>query len=182
MTVNNFREAYATYENFDELAYNCIMHMRDSNELIWKLIKYATPDAWTKPDLTRQEKSSLIYAGQENIFDYRVFMDLGQPDVLTQEACIVRISPYSIFPENRSIGTISIMFEVYSHYKINHLSNYKTRVDVIMKEFLKTFNGANVGGIGLLNFDRLANQSARLENGGQLPHRGKWMLMGVKSA
>jgi hypothetical protein len=32
-----------------------------------------------------------------------------------------------------------------------------------------------------LNFDRLANQSARLENGGQLPFRGKWLLMGVKS-
>jgi hypothetical protein len=179
--MDKFREGYATYDDFDALGYNCVKFLIDNNENIWKLLKYLSPDAWEKPNLTRQEKASLIYAGQENIFDYRVFMDLGQPDVITQEACIIRISPYSIFPENRSIGTISIMFEVYSHYKINHLSNYKTRVDTIMKEFLKTFNGVNVGGIGLLNFDRLANQSARLENGGQLPFRGKWLLMGVKS-
>jgi hypothetical protein len=175
------KSAYATFDSLDELSYNAIMYLRDNNELVWKLLKHATPNAYDMPDLTKQEKADLIYKGQENMFDYRVFMDIGQPDVITEEACIIRIAPYSIYSENRTIGTIYMNFEVYSHYKINHLSNYKTRVDVIMKEFIKTFNGAYVGGIGQLNMDKAANQNARMENGGQLPFRGKWLLMAVKS-
>jgi hypothetical protein len=109
-------------------------------------------------------------------------MDVGQDDVLTQETCIIRISPYSVYSQGRTLGTMYMCFEAYSHYSINHLSNYKTRVDMIMKQFLQTFNGATVGGIGQLNLDQMANRNARLENSGQIPNRGKMMLMAVKSA
>jgi hypothetical protein len=176
------KSAYATFDAFDELSYTCIKYLMDHNELVWKLLKYATPNAWEMPDLTRQEKADLIFNGEGDMFAHRVFMDVGQDDVLTQETCIIRISPYSVYAQGRTLGTMYMCFEVYSHYSINHLSNYKTRVDMITKQFLQTFNGATVGGIGQLNLDQLANRNARAENSGQIPNRGKMILMGVKSA
>jgi hypothetical protein len=173
--------AYAKYDNFDELSYTCIKYLMDNNEIIWPLLKYPTPDAWEKPYLSQQEKADLIYKGEGNIFDYHVFMDTGQDDVILEQSCVIRISPYSVYSEGRTTGTIYINFEVYCNYKINHLTNYKTRVDMVMKQFIQTFNGANVGGIGLLNMDKGANQNARMEIGGQIPAKGKWLLMAVKS-
>ena len=173
--------SFAQYEDFDSIPYNCIKVMIESDEQIWKLLKCNTADAWEKPDLTLDEKRALIYNGNDNTADFRVFMDIGQPDVLTDEICIVRISTYSIYPENRTIGTISVLFEVYANYKINHLSNYKTRLDIIVKRFIQIFNGKTVAGIGKLYFDRVGSDNNRLENGGQLPFKGKWLLMSNKS-
>lgn len=174
--------SYAQYDFFDEYSYTLIKYLMENDEVVWKLLKYDTPDAWNKPDLTQSEKASLIYGGEDNTAAYRVFMDIGQPDVLTEEVCIIRISPYSIFPDNRVVGTTSIMFEVYSHYKTNHLSNYKTRIDMIAKRFIQVFNGATIGGLGKLFFDRVGSDSNRMENGSQLPFKGRWLIMSNKSA
>src|SRR5688572_7667099 len=157
--------AYAQYEFFDELSYTCMKYLMEHDELIWKLIKYSEPDAWRKPDLTFEEKGELIYNGQPNNTVARAFLDLGQPDVWTEEICIIRIAPYSLFPENRTVGTISAILETYSHYKINHLTNYKTRVDMITKRLLQVFNGATIGGIGKFYFDRQGSETNRLETG-----------------
>jgi len=43
-------------------------------------------------------------------------------------------------------------FEVYSHYKINHLSNYTTRIDTIIQQLIYEFNGFNLES-GRLEFD-----------------------------
>lgn len=180
MTINS--GSYARYEQFDEFAYNCVKYLMDNDEVVWKLLKYNDPDAWNKPNLSKTEKAALIYDGSDNTAMFRVFLDQGQPDVNTFENCQIRISQYSLFPENRVIGTNSMMFEVYAHYKTNHLSNYKTRADMIMKRFLQVFNGCDaIGGLGYLYFDRQATESARQEYGGQLPFRGKWVVMSNKS-
>jgi hypothetical protein len=176
------KTAYNTYDALPMMAYNCICRLMDENELVWKLLKYAHPDAWKQDNLTSEEKRAMIYTGQEDATKFRIFLDGGQPDVWTREDCILRISPYSIFPENRTIGTVTMIFEVFSHYKINHLSNYTTRVDVVIAELLKTFNGADgIGGIGKLAFDSLSNKEIRVATGGQIPFKGKWMLMSNKS-
>jgi hypothetical protein len=71
---------------------------------------------------------------------------------------------------------------VFSHYKINHLSNYKTRVDYMVEQLLGTFNGANIGGIGLMSFDKMADQSSRLFQAGQIPFGGKQIIFSNYSA
>lgn len=173
--------SYAQYDDYDDIAYNCIKRLMTEDEVIWKLLKYNTPDAWNMADLTTAEKAELIYAGQDNTTDFRVFLDLGQPDVNTFENCQIRISEHSIFPDDRVRGTMSVMFEVYSHYKTNHLDNYKTRNAMIAKRFIQVFNGATIAGIGKLFFDRMGSESNRMENGGQLPYKGKWLIMSTKS-
>lgn len=187
--------SYATFDDYDIFPYRCVKYLMNNDEIIWRLLKYNTPNAWDEndpsiPNLTMAEKGALIYNGSDNTANFRVFLDRGQPDTNTFTDCQIRIANYSIFPDNRVVGTLSIILEVYPHYKINHLSNYKTRGDVIMKRLLQVFNGATIpkddsdggGTIGKLYFDRQASESNRLEQGGQLPYLGKWAILSTKSS
>jgi hypothetical protein len=174
-------DSYASYSNFDTYAYSLVKYLMDNDEMIWKLLKYNSPDAWTKTDLTQAEKGALIYDGSDNTADFRVFLDQGQPDVVVGEVCILRISPHSIFPENRVIGTANFIFEAYCNYKVNHLTNYKTRLDMITQRLLGTFNGATIDGlVGKMYFDRMGSEAIRMEWGGQLPFKGRWLVMSNK--
>jgi hypothetical protein len=172
--------SYAQYEDLDSFSYLAIKYMLDNDELIWKLLYYNTPDAWNKSNLTASQKTSLIYKGEDDTSSFRVFMDTGQPDSEKNEISIVRIHPYTINPNNRVWGSVTLMFEVYAHYKINHLSNYKTRNDMILQRFISLFNGTTIGGIGKLHFDVMGTLGVRAETVGQLPFRGKWLMMGNK--
>jgi len=182
ITQNIGEIAYNDFQHFNVLSYNCIKLMMDNNELIWKLLKYTSPDAWNKPDLTQDEKGELIYAGQQDSSKYNIFMDGKQPDVLMDECTLVRIMPHYAIGQNRTIGVIEISMEVFSHYKINHLSNYTTRIDTIAGELLALFNGVNVGTLGLMAIDRMMDQSSRLFQAGQIPFGGKQIIFATYSA
>ena len=43
------------------IPYNILDHLAKNNEIIWKLLKYNTYDALLQPDLTFNEKMSLIW-------------------------------------------------------------------------------------------------------------------------
>lgn len=179
------RTGYNFYTDFPHYSYRCIQHLISENELIWKLLKYDSPDAWSQSDLTHPEKAELIWNGEGDSSDFRVFLDEGASDVQMGEVCILRISPYGIFPDNRTVDTITILMEVYSHYKINTLSNYQTRVDTIIQQLLEVFNGEvieSMGSIGRLHMNKLGTSSTRMESSGQIPFRGKWLLFANKSA
>lgn len=182
ITPNVGEGSYALYDGFDSFSYNCISYLMTHDEMIWKLLKYTTPDAWEMPDLTQEQKAALVYDGSDDSSKFRVFLDQGQPDAQTVEGAIIRIAPYSLNPENRVVGTILMIFEAYTHYHNNHLTNYRTRNDMITKRFLQVFNGATIeNGLGKLHLDNLGSYGTRLELGGQLPWRGRWILMATKS-
>lgn len=152
------------------------------NELVWKLLKWREPDAWNRENLTQEEKAALIYAGQQDSSKFNVFMDGKQPDVLVDETTLLRIMPHYAVGLNRTVGLVEVSMEVYSHYKINHLSNYTTRVDTITGELLALFNGIDAGGLGYLTFNRMADQSARLFQAGQIPFGGKQIIFSTYSS
>ena len=179
------QDAYGSYTDLPNYSYKIIDYLMDSNELIWKLLYYNSPDAWNQSDITKAQKGGLIWAGEGDSSDFNVFMDDGQPDAEMGEKTILRIAPYGISPDNRTVGTVTMYVEVYSHYKVNTMSNYKTRVDVIIQQLLEELNGIEIdtiGAIGAFHFDKLGTSSNRVELGGQLPFRGKWILMSNKSA
>lgn len=176
------KDAYNTFKEFSKLSYNCIKYLMDENELVWKLLKYTTPDAWQKPNLTMEEKGGLIYAGQQDSSKYRVFMDGKQPDVLVEEITLLRIMPHYAVGFNRSLGRIQMSMEVFSHYKINHLGNYTTRVDAITGELLALFNGSEIGGLGFMFFNEMGDESSRLFQAGQIPFGGKQIIFSTYSA
>ena len=186
MTVaNDFQIGYNTYEGVDETPYNCVEYLMSNNEMLWKLLKYNSPDAWSKSNLTHAEKAAMIYQGQEDATNYKVFMDIGMPDVWTHEIAVLRCSLMEMNPQNRTVGTNVVLFEFYSHYKINHLSNYKTRIDMASQQIIQTMNGIVLpgpGNIGRLHFDRMGFQNDRAYSGGQTPYKGRFIVMSSKSA
>jgi hypothetical protein len=174
--------AYNQYKGLPLLSYACISHLLDVNETIFKLLYYNTPDAWDKSNLSDADKRGIIYKGQEQMEDYRIFQDSGQSDAWTKQTTALCIYPCDIDPTNRSIGTISICFEVYSHYLINHLSNYTTRIDVIIQQLIKEFNGYNLGEIGRLEFNRrMGGIPQRMTEKGVTPYKGKYIILSTKS-
>jgi len=174
--------AYNTFQGLDEISMNCIGILMDESEIVWKLLKHKTNDAWDRPNLTKSEKRALIYNGNGDESLFNVFLDIGQNDSFTREDCIIRISPHSAVGKNRTVGLLLVSFEVFSHYKINTLSNYKTRVEMITQEFFRVFNGARVGGLGQLFFDGFRDPLDRMIQGGQLPFRGKQTFMSTNIA
>lgn len=181
-TQNIGEYAYSDFKGFNQISYNCIKYLMDNNDSVWKLLKYKDPDAWNKPALTQKEKSELIYAGQQDSSKYNIFMDGKQPDVLVEECTLVRIMPNYAMGLNRTISLMEVSMEVFSHYKINHLSNYTTRVDTITAELLALFNGTNMGTLGLMAIDRMLDQSSRLFQAGQIPFGGKQIIFATYSA
>lgn len=182
ITPNIGETAYNNFRQFSVLSYNCIKYLMNNNELVWKLLRWNDSDAWEKGDLTQKEKAAMIYAGQQDTSQYRVFMDSKQPDVLMTEVALLRIMPYYAVGMNRTVGYIEVSMEIFVHYKINHMTNYKTRMDSMAEELLATFNGSDVGGLGLLSFDKMADQSSRLFMSGQIPFGGKQLIFSTYSA
>lgn len=172
--------AYSKLIGFKDYSYNCIQYLMENDEISWKLMKYNDADCWNKPDLTLDEKRELIYKGQPDETFFRVFMDEGQVNAWTHEACVLRIFPYAVYPDNRTVGTTTIIMDVYAHYRINHLSNYTTRVDTIIERLVNIFNGAYIGGIGSLFFNAAQAKENRIYDSGQIPFKGKRIALSTK--
>lgn len=180
MTQDKWQDVYAKYLDYPRLSYLCIEKLLNENEIVWKLLKYPVPDALDQPNLTLDEKIALIYKADGDIVNFNVFMDIGQNEVFTRETTIIRIAPFGIHPDNHIYGSVLMSFETYAHYNINHLNNYQTRVDTIMGEFLKTFIGANIAGIGRLTFNMMEDQSNKMTISGMQPFKGKQLFMSNK--
>jgi hypothetical protein len=178
--VNTDTYAYSKLTGFKFFSYNVINYLIDNNEEIWKLLYYNDIDAWDKANTTIAQKRSLIYAGQPDETLYRVFMGEKQINSWINEACILRIFPHSVIPENRTVNTTVMVFDVYCHYRINTMSNYTTRIDSVVEELISTLNGSNIGGLGRLTFNAAIAKSDKVYESGQAPFGGKRITMSTK--
>jgi hypothetical protein len=177
-TISRF--AYNKFEWYDTFPATIINYLEDNNEIIWKLLRYATPTAADEIPLSKAEKSLLIYNGQEDSSLFKVFMDVGQPDAQTFETSMLRIANWHIKPETRTTAIATISLQVYCHYKINTLHDYRTRADVIIKELIGTLNGVPMpGGLGALYFDGKRELLDRVIVAGQIPYMGKQLFMSM---
>jgi hypothetical protein len=176
-TEDSRKDIYNKFTNLPNLSYNCLSYLIEQDESIWKLLKYNDPDAWNKPDLTKEEKGLLIYDGSPNETDFRVFLDVGQDNSWNIQATVLRVSPIQLYPTNHIYGNVSIAFEVYSHFRLNHLSNYTTRIDTIVQKIIEVFNGSEIGGLGRLYFDARANNRSKMIDIGKIPYKGKVVVM-----
>lgn len=145
--------AYNPYSTMPNLPYNIIEYLLYNNETIWKLLKYPERDALDKPNLTNEEKALLIYNGEIDSQNYRVFQQEFTDDSFETQCTQLRIFPYGIEPTNRTVGVLDLSFEINTHVKIEHLSNYTSRINVLISELISTLNGVEIGGMGVLFFD-----------------------------
>ena len=175
---------YATYNDYPDFSYRIISHLMSSPdaEIIWKLLKYNTNTAFTMPDLSKDEKKSMIYAGGDEQTDFRVFIDPGMEEAVTTMMTILRIYPMIILPESYTNGLASINFEVFSHFQTNTMKNRRTKIDTIVQALIQSLNGKDVCGLGSLFFNASRSRHDKIIAIGNAPYKGKCLTMSVNIA
>jgi hypothetical protein len=164
------------------IPYSCISYLLQNNDIVWKLLKDKTADAWKIANLTREEKAKMIYPGKGDMNDFHVYMDDYVDDAFTTETTILRIFPISEVPETRSVTYVDIAMAVYTHTNCNHLSNYETRVDRIIQQLKEVFNGADIPKVGQLVFDQARSRKCQVTPIGRIPYKGKMIIFNTISA
>ena len=145
---------YNTYNTTRGFGYAILKYLMVNNEEIWKLLKYDTPDALSKPNLTMEEKRKLIWNGTGDAEEYRVFRSPFLDDAITSQISQLRIYNSVFSPDNRSVGTIDISIECLCHNKIVNLDNYESRPEVMIQQVIECLNGQDIAGVGVLAFDK----------------------------
>ena len=147
------RLAYNKFTEFSNLCYNILAYLMVQNEDIWKLLKYDTPDALSKPNLTLEEKRKMIYDGNGDSEHYNVYRSPFVDEAFTEQTSQLRIYALTINPKNRSLATIDLNIDCITHTKLVNIDGGKSRVELMVEEVLKTLNGQEIDGVGKLFFD-----------------------------
>lgn len=175
------QSSYNKFQTIPTIPSNLITYMINNEDQLWKLLAYNDANAWrddsAHPSLTKEQKGILVYDGLKEINSCRLFPNLGQDDSLLVESSFIRIGMPELIPTNYVRGNTLIGFEILTHYKVSTLSNYQSRDDTILQRILELFNGADVPGIGRLFFDAKASSKCKVYLVGQLPYRGKALIM-----
>ena len=148
---------YNSYSGIEMMPYKIIAYMIENNEDIFKLLKFTTPDALDKPNLTQSEKGAMIYNGEPNSTGYNIFMQPVLDDAFTEMVAQFRVYPDIIIPEDHIRGIATFNFELLSHSKINTLNNYSTRLIWMLQQTIQCLNGINIDGVGQLFFNKKAS-------------------------
>lgn len=138
------------------IPYNILIYLarQDSAEDIWKMLKYNSYDALSKPNLTFNEKLELIWKSgpQEK---YGVFFTNLVEDLICESKCIFKLYNYYIHANELYTGTTVYAFDfIYGGQMslVEYNGTPVSRGDLFMNKILATLNGADVGGVGKLTF------------------------------
>lgn len=151
MTFNDF-------SNVPFIPYKIIEHLlkdkRPQVQDIWKLLKYQTPDALKKPDLTTKEKVDMVWNGidshQEN---YTIFFKqlIGNALDTAQEQVKFTITRYGNIATDNNSETIliyeieMIIPETSAIVRYGDLDVPVERTDLLESYILNAINGMDIG-------------------------------------
>ena len=169
---------FVNLDSIEDRIINFLINSKTKNaERIWKLLKYGTIDALNNDNLTRKEKSDLIYRGEAEQTNKRVFMQSYLDDAFTVQCSLLKIYIDSVVPINHLISNVNIGIDIMSHSKTQIVYNdamddienpdtyreiesqivYKNRNSLLLKCILAELNGANIEGIGQMQFNQKAS-------------------------
>lgn len=177
------------YNTFDDLPYVAyrIVTFLFGNENLWKLLKYDSYDCLSEPNLTEEEKISMIWTNQEEQMDCNVFLTPLILDSIEDSRTILKVFDYTITPENRVSSILCMRFE-YINLGKSLMVDYNgfpcSKITAIKTELLKSLNGADVGGVGMLEFDTMLSRwcGSTLDLGNNKNAVGDSLTMAVRIA
>lgn len=146
---------YNSLSALPNIPYNIITYLANNDEIIWKMLKYSDYEALDKPDLTFDEKKSLIwkYGPQEN---FGVFLTGLIEDAIAESKSIMKCYQYYIHASSLYTSTIVYAFDFLYGGQMS-LVKYNgvpvSRGDLFINRILTVLNGAYVGGVGKLMFN-----------------------------
>lgn len=171
------------FHNLDSVETRIINYLKDTNtddcNRLWKLLKYSDMKALYKDNLSQVDKKNLIYQ-DKNESNCRIFAFPYVEDNFTEVCSIIKIYIYSITPVNHLTSTVSIGIDILTHNKISNVYNdegdildngriveenisTKNRNTIILKAILATLNGANIEGVGVLQFNKELSDKCQAE-------------------
>jgi hypothetical protein len=157
------------FTKLPSLSYKIIEYLVYNNEIIWKLLKYSDADALKQSNLELEEKTALIYSGQEDSTPFKVFPQSFIDDGIDNRKSMIFIDVGQIYPENHVHGIVDFNIDVISHNKMLTLSDYSNRNVVLMQQVIETLSGKDINGLGEMFF----NATRRGNNIGRLTYYNK---------
>lgn len=152
---------------------------------IWRLLKYNDIDCLidTKHTLPKlKEIAKFIDNGTVEQSDKKIFRYAFIEDVFTDQTAMIRVYIDSITPTNHLISVVNIGIDLLIHNKISNVTNplhdntgdlynlteenleiglsigMKNRATVLLKSVLALLNGADIAGVGALQFNQNLNR------------------------
>lgn len=136
------------------IPYNILVYLARQDEIIWKLLKYNSYDALSKPNLSFDEKLELIWKfGPQEKFG--AFFTPLVEDAVCESKCVLKIYDYYIHAKELYTSTAVYAFDFLYGGQMS-LVDYNgtpvSRGDLFINRVLAVLNGAEVGGVGKLTF------------------------------
>jgi hypothetical protein len=168
--------SFNRFVNLDSSELRIINYLKNSTKIeaerIWKLLAYNDENALFEENLTKVEKDKLIYKDTGKESDKRVFTFPYVEESFLEQCSLLRIYVDSIIPKNHIISVVNFGFDIICHNKISNVKNdsadtlengrpieefnnidFKNRNTVVLQAILSVLNGADIGGVGVLQFN-----------------------------
>lgn len=170
--------------NLDSIDIRIIHYLRDSTdcqaEKLWKLLKHSDMKALYQNNLTQKEKDSMIYKDSDEK-NKRIFTFSLIEDSFEETCSILKIYIHSIEPKNHLTAVVNVAVDILTHNKISNVYNddgdsleggrpveakisFKNRNNVLLKAILHLLNGADIEGVGKLQFNQELTVKSKMEN------------------
>lgn len=164
---NNFT-TYNNYDGIDEIPYAIIewllRNKSDVAENFWKCLYYPTDDALDQPNLTTEQKRSIINVNEPLTNNFKVFFaPLISDNMITANDMIqMRLFRYSIVPQDTYHALLLFEFDLYTNDKSSNIIRHgihgdfpAERTDYMETCLLNLLNGRDCGfGYGNFQFNR----------------------------
>ncbi len=137
------------------IPYKIMEYLANNDEIIWKMLKYNSYDALSKPNLTFEEKMELVWKNGDPQDKYSVFLTNLVEDAIPKSRCIFKNYQYYIHAKELYTSTVVYSFDFLYGGKMALVEYNKipvSRGDLFINRILTVLNGAYVGGIGKLTF------------------------------
>lgn len=151
-------ESYNKFDEMPKIPYKLLLHLIQYNENIFKILKYNTKDALSKPNLSFEEKIALLYDDNGIESNSNIFLKPLVGDEILDSLTQLRIFKMSMQPTDRLTCILNYEFDILCGYKTSLVLDEDgipcSRIDLIEKELLNTFNGFDGFGIGRFQFNK----------------------------
>lgn len=150
--------AFNKYNDMPQIPYKILLHLMESNNNLFKLLKYNTKDALQQPILTFEEKRELLYIDEESEDEFRIFLKPLIGDEITIACTQLRFYKLAITPTNNINSVLNYEFDILCGEKMSIVYDENgipcSRIDLIERELLQELNGYDAFGVGYFQFNR----------------------------
>lgn len=114
---------YNRFQNLDGIEPKIVYHLVYSKtkyaDIIWKLLKYSSVDALSKPSLSTEERWNLVNKNNGDPTNKRVFFAPFIDDAWSEQCSSIYIYVEQVLPINHISSTIGVTIETVTHSKIS---------------------------------------------------------------